>query len=97
MKRKLLVLVLFCFVAGCASAFHLERGKDGELIKETRISYPIWGARQTKKLEIDLKEGKISLGSIDRNAGALGETLKNTSETLLNISKVGVRAAGLPQ
>ena len=96
MKKVVLSLMVLFVVMGCATTYFVELDEEGKVIKETKVVYPIWGARKIKELEIDLKEGKISLGSLDRNAGAVGETMRMTAETLLNVSKVVERVTGLP-
>ena len=82
MGVKIITLVLLVILTGCASAsFRItEFDPDGNVIAIHEANYDVTGARQLNKLDMDIKQGKIKLGSSKGDAGDLGTAIMNATE-----------------
>ncbi len=72
------------FVTGCASARYVEISPEGEITKE--ITYRVVGKRELNELDVDIKTGKIKLGSSRGDAGDLAEARLNMSEVAAKLA-----------
>ncbi len=79
-------LLIFClFFMGCGSSTYLRKDKNGTI---TKITFKAVGKREFSNVTID-PEGKVEIGSSQTSGGA-------TAEAMLNVSKMGVKAMGIP-
>jgi hypothetical protein len=96
---KLIMAGLFLAVTiGCSNAKYISRTFDamGNITSEKVISYKAKGSREFKNVKINPETGQIELESASGDAGVLGDALVNSTEALLNSTKVMGRLSGVP-
>ncbi len=80
-RVKCFALVLIFLVTGCASAtYKITEYEEDSAKVVTEISYNVLGKRELNKLDVNVKTGKIKLGSAKGDAGDLGTAIMNATE-----------------
>lgn len=79
-----ILVIVLSLTGGCASSrFTItEFDKDGNVVSISKITSKVAGARKLTDVDVNIKKGKVKIGSSEGSAGDLAEAILNLSKKI---------------